>query len=448
MNKLLNKIQLIVVCMIFSLGAYFSCLEILSAQVYNSTNFKVLDPVQTSGGGLSSSPSFNLESSINQIGIGTSSAAGFKINAGFLYFPFVTTPIVSATPGDGSVALSWTVATGVLGWNVGGYNVGQATNSAGPYTFGSSLGNVLSTTVGSLGNGTAYYFIVRAEDIFGNSISTSTYVSATPVATVIPPAGGGGGGGGGGFPGVQTAVIFSGKAYPKSVVTLLKDAQIAATTIAGSDASFQINLTNISGGNYIFSLYSEDNNGNRSSLVTFPVSVTTGATTNVSGIFIAPTIAVDKSEVKRGENVAIFGQSVPSADIVISVHSDQEYFSKTISDKNGIYLDNFDTSFLDYGGHTTKSKASIGNQLVSGYSYAVNFTVGTQTVLAEPTKKCPARGDLNNDCRVNLVDFSIASYWYKGILSDTMKVTEREKLNGDGKINLVDFSIMSFYWTG
>ena len=63
-------------------------------------------------------------------------------------------------------------------------------------------------------------------------------------------------------------------------------------------------------------------------------------------------------------------------------------------------------------------------------------------------KKCPAKGDLNGDCRVNLVDFSIASYWYKGILSDAFKKIEISKLNGDGKINLVDFSIMAYYWTG
>ena len=97
------------------------------------------------------------------------------------------------------------------------------------------------------------------------------------------------------------------------MVTLLKDAQIAATTIAGTDAKFQINISNLSGGNYIFSVYSEDKKGLRSSLLTFPVSVTSGATTNISGIFIAPTIATDKSDVRRGDNIAIFGQSIPSS---------------------------------------------------------------------------------------------------------------------------------------
>ena len=262
--------------------------------------------------------------------------------------------------------------------------------------------------------------------------------------------GGGGGGGGGAYvpPVVETKVNFSGRAYPKSTVTLLKDAQIAATTIAGSDANFQISISGLAGGNYIFSIYSEDNKGIRSSLLTFPVSVTSDATTQISGIFIAPTIAVDKSEVKRGDNIAIFGQSAPQADIVISVNSEEEFFGKTISDKDGVYLYNFDSSFVDYGTHFTKSKASIGNQAISSFSNTISFKVGTKNVAAGPPSKCPAKADLNNDCRVNLIDFSIAAYWYKRPLSVLFAATEKEKLNGDGKVDLVDFSIMAFYWTG
>lgn len=257
--------------------------------------------------------------------------------------------------------------------------------------------------------------------------------------------GGGGGGGGGGIyiPSTPaTSVVFTGRAYPKSAITLLKDAQIAATTIAGLDANFQISVSGLSTGNYIFSLYSEDNKGIRSSLLTFPVSVTAGVITNVSGVFVAPTIAVDKSEVKRGDNIAIFGQSAPQADITISVNSDEKFFGKTISDKDGVYLYNFDTSLIDYGIHNTKSKASIGNQLVSSWSYLINFKVGTKNVVAE-LPKTAVKGDMNNDKQVNLVDFSIAAYWYKRPAPPVAV-----DLNSDGKVDLVDFSIMAYYWTG
>lgn len=262
------------------------------------------------------------------------------------------------------------------------------------------------------------------------------------------PAPSGGGGGGGGYvpPPVQTAVNFSGRAYPKSTVTLLKDAQIAATTVAGTNADFQMSLSGLSGGNYIFSVYSEDSRGVRSSLLTFPIGITAGATTRVSGIFLAPTIAVDKSEMRRGDNVAIFGRSAPWADIIISVNSEDEFFAKTASGATGVYLYNFDTSVLDHGLHYTKSKAALSGE-ISSFSRSISFTVGDKTILSRP-EKCPLKGDLNGDCRVNLVDFSIAAYWYKKPILADFTVKEKERLNDDGKVDLIDFSIMAFYWTG
>lgn len=296
-----------------------------------------------------------------------------------------------------------------------------------------------------------YWFKVKARALAEPNWAAATEQFIAESGTITPPVNppGGGGGGGGGYvaPPVVTQANFSGRAYPKSAVTLLKDAQVAAATVAGADANFQINLTGLSAGNYIFSVYSEDKNGIRSSLLTFPISVTSGATTNVSGIFIAPTIAVDKSEVKRGDNIAIFGQSASQADITISVNSDEEFFAKTISDKDGIYLYNFDTAILEYATHYIKSKAIIGNLAISGWSNSISFKVGEKNVAIESEKKA-LKGDLNNDGKVNLIDFSIAAYWYKRTISASFATIEKERLNGDGKVNLIDFSIMAYYWTG
>lgn len=252
--------------------------------------------------------------------------------------------------------------------------------------------------------------------------------------------GGGGGGGGGGIAPTPTGVTFSGRAYPNSAVTLLKDAQIAATTITGADANFQVSVSGISGGNYIFSVYSEDNKGIRSSLLTFPVSVTSGAAIKVGGIFIAPTITVDKSEVRRGDNIAIFGQSAPNFEITIGIHSDEEFFSKTKADQNGAYLYNFDTSPLAMEQHFTRSKAALNGE-ISSFSKSISFLVGTRNI--GKAVEAFLKGDLNNDRRVNLVDFSIAAYWYK-----RPSPPPTADLNGDGKVDLIDFSIMAYYWTG
>ncbi len=309
---------------------------------------------------------------------------------------------------------------------------GDGTKNGGEQCDGSDLGGATCASRGFYGG---------ALSCNANcSFNTSQCTSAPPP----PPSGGGGGGGGGGgyYVAPQTAVSFSGRAYPKSSVTILKDAQIVATTIADANANFSTTISGLSGGNYIFAVYSEDSKGVRSSLLTFPVSVTSGATTNIGGIFIAPTIAVDKSEAKRGDNIAIFGQSFPNSEIIISVNSDKEFFNKINADINGAYLYNFDTAQLDIGQHFTKSK-SAHDGAISSFSKVISFAVGTKNILVGPPAKCPPKADLNGDCRVNLVDFSIAAYWYK-----RANPPASVDINGDGKVNLIDFSIMAFYWTG
>lgn len=268
---------------------------------------------------------------------------------------------------------------------------------------------------------------------------------ATCSASCTTNACGSGGGGGGGSSGVLlapvTSVTFTGKAYPKSTVTLLKDGQIAVTTVAGTKANFEFTISGLSGGNYIFSVYSEDAKGIHSSLLTFPVGVTLGATTKVGGIFIAPTIQVDKSEVNQGDTLVIFGQSVPDSDLAIFLNSSPEFFAKTKSDASGAYVYYLNTLSLAVGQYTAKAKATTQGE-VSSLSKEISFVVGKKTVSA-PLSKNTSKGDMNNDQQINLVDFSIAAYWYKRS-APPLNVD----LNSDGKVDLVDFSIMAFYWTG
>jgi len=169
---------------------------VVHATDFSSTDYKVSAPVLYSGE-YSTSTSFQLFGSISQIATGTSTVAGYQVRSGFLYFPVVTTPVASATAGAGQVSLTWSAATVAQGWSIGGYNVGQSTTIGGPYTYSVSLGNVTNSTRTGLTNGTTYYFIVRAQDAFGNSIATSSEVSAMPVASatavVSTPLPGGGG---------------------------------------------------------------------------------------------------------------------------------------------------------------------------------------------------------------------------------------------------------------
>ncbi|OGZ08018.1 MAG: hypothetical protein A3C93_00505 [Candidatus Lloydbacteria bacterium RIFCSPHIGHO2_02_FULL_54_17] len=179
----------------------FLAVATASATDYTSPSFMVKDPVLFPAA-YSTSTGYILISTMAQISIGTSTATTGSVRelrSGFEYFPFVTRPVLSAVPGSASVSLSWSASVGILGWTVSGYSVGQSLTSGGPYTF-TGVGLVTVSTAVGLVNGTTYYFVVAAQDAFGNFIATSTEVSATPVAGVTPPTPGGGGGGGGYVP--------------------------------------------------------------------------------------------------------------------------------------------------------------------------------------------------------------------------------------------------------
>lgn len=180
-----------------TLGIFFAVTA--EATEYSSASYVVKDPVLAPAG-YATSAGYAMTMTVGQIAIGTSTptVAGTvgETRSGFEYFPFVNRPTPSATAGAAQVSLSWTAATGVLGWTVSGYSVGQSTVSGGPYTF-SAVGNVTSSVATGLANGTTYYFVIAAKDFFGNFIATSTEVSGTPVASATPtptPTTSGGGG--------------------------------------------------------------------------------------------------------------------------------------------------------------------------------------------------------------------------------------------------------------
>ncbi len=420
------------------------------AQYTTSTNFQIENPiVGTMEGGISTSSSFQYISSSGQLESGQSTSTSFAKNAGFLYFPIATTPVVATTAGNGSVLVSWTASVGTLG-NVTSYEVGVGTNALGPFTY-TNVGNVLSSNVTSLTNGTTYYFKVRSY-VSGLIVSDSSVVSGLPTAgTGTTTTGGGGGGVGGLSTGTTTGgdtgggtgrINFSGRAYPNSKVSILKDGVLVVSTVADPKADFSVSIGTLANGNYSFSVYGQDSNDRRSTSFSFPVFITQGSAINIGGIFLSPTIDVDKSEVKQGDNVVIFGQSVPDSDITISVHSEQEIFNKVKTDKSGVYLLNFDTSQIEIGSHLAKSKSAVETE-VSPFGNTVAFKVGNESKKKELNTCSSLRGDLNCDKKVNLVDFSIMAYWYK-----KTDFPANVDLNKDGIISLIDFSIMAFNWTG
>jgi hypothetical protein len=437
--KTKNIISSVIICA--ALIGYWS---LGFAADFSSTSFVVKSPVISSGFKSASSANFGLGQSLTQTAIGKSTSANFQLWSGFQYYYLVKQNTLTATAGNGQVSLSWTVPATYLGIAAGDYEVGVGTVS-GSYVF-VDVGNVTSYTKTDLTNGNTYYFKIKAKTSAGTFLVFSNEASAAPAAPSTPPSTGGGGGGGGAAYVTPVAsgnavVIFKGLAYPGADVTVLKDGAVAATTIADSQANFQVQIANLATGIYSFSVYAEDTAGRKSTTVNFIQSLTSGVTTTADNIFLAPTIAVDHSIIKKGDTLGILGYSAPAAQVNVFVNSTQEYVEKVSAGTNGGWFKAFDTSFLDMGDHTTRSKAVKG-ELISVFSSAVPFKVGDKSVEA-PQTAC-GRSDLNCDGRVNITDFSILLYFWK----KTNPSNQKADINGDSVVNLTDLSIMLYDWTG
>src|SRR3989344_1253051 len=104
---------------------------------------------------------------------------------------------------------------------------------------------------------------------------------------------------------------------------------------------------------------------------------------------------------------------------------------------------------------------NLGGEVARPQSFALDVSEGLITYVSDinfvraearqPRGGCTngnCKGDLNTDRKIDLIDFSIASYWWQRPLEGDFVGVEKKELNGDGKVNIEDFSILAYYWTG
>lgn len=424
----------------------------VNATDYTSSDFILRDPVLTDGGGFSSSSGFQFWNTLGEQTFGQNASESNSQRSGFLYFPVATgAPIVTATAGNARAILTWTAASTALGLAVASYDVGQGTVSGGPYSF-TSVGNVLTNTPSNLTNGTAYYFVIRARDAHGEILTTSAQATATPRNGGSTVSGGA----------TSSFLTFHGWANPFETVVIDQNGiEVARVPVDGS-ASFVARFNNVATGEYLFSFHGESAQGDRSNAFLLPVYFVSNSMMDVAGILLPPSATISHTQFALDDVVIVSGKTVPGALATATVNSNQPVVVSATADSSGSYQLSIPANTLVVGSYSLVVRA-IYNGVISSPSFTLSFirtaksteeSVGSIPIQPVPSlkpgtsgKHC-GRGDLNCDGRVNIVDFSIAAFWYKHTLNDAFRSIEVERLNGDGKVTFVDFSILVFYWTG
>lgn len=238
----------------------------------------------------------------------------------------------------------------------------------------------------------------------------------------------------------NTSVQFKGRAYPHADVILLRNGVEVSRVIANNDATFTITIPeeiDKNNQNILYSLYAVDKNNNRSILLNFPTKIQGGFLTFLNNILFPPTIVSDKYESKISGFVNILGYSVPNRELEITFKDNN--FKKSFyltSRGDGTYNINLPLTEIPKGEYNILINYKNDTRL----SKFLRLIVGERdTVNNSDNSNIP--GDCNRDRIINLVDFSVAAFWYKK--DNPPKCVDT---NFDNIINLVDFSILAYYW--
>jgi hypothetical protein len=277
-----------------------------------------------------------------------------------------------------------------------------------------------------------YCFVVETLDAFSNVIGDSNEVCTTVVG------GGGPGGGGGGGDEFDMGVRFTGQAYPRSSVRLLKEGNEVQVTQADSRGYFNLGLEENVARSVIYTLFAIDVTGNKSLLINYPVVVRVDSVASLSGVLFVPTINTDKSVVKFGDFLKVSGYAIQNKELEILIEDGIKKSFSTFSGEDGSYALSIPMGTLARGEY----KVYVKYKEDPRFSKLIRFTIGDANVWnKEEVSSLP--GDCNFDRNINLVDFSILAFWY-----GKDNPPECVDTNKDRIINLVDFSILAFYWTG
>jgi len=325
--------------------------------------------------------------------------------------------------------------------------------SMGNYFTSSSFQLLHTTIVSTPTDDTTYTFYVRCVDRVGlanpDDYIISFYLQPAlpaiipgepggppiPPAPTYPP-----------YPAVPLGpqMEITGWTAPRSKIVILKDNVDALDGVANGGGYFDLSFTNLVQGTYSFGVYSLDSSALRTATYGTTLTLVAGTKNAISDIFLSPTISAATTTIRVGSAIDLNGQSVASSAIDISmipqqrgaIPDSQIVNATTVSDSGGAWSYRLPTTGLKANTYLVRARASTPLLHASPWSLPVYVGVGTK-----PSPDFCRRSDLNNDSKVNLVDFSILLYHWNS--SDAIA-----DINMDGRVNLTDFSVMLYCWTG
>ncbi len=249
----------------------------------------------------------------------------------------------------------------------------------------------------------------------------------------------------------DTIVIFKGIAYPSSNLTISEGGTVLSSFTLAAQARFEVTYK-VTPGNHTYTIVGTDSDGIQGRTSNFTLTMSQGTTTTISGIFLGPTITIDKSTITAGETATLSGTTAPNSSVNVTISTatsgtsaaagPQQAVHTASADNNGRWLQLVRANDLSTGPYTAKAQAiEPSANSVSEFSKTLAFEVKGG---ASDTCSNSLAADINCDTKVNLIDFSILLFFWNA----TNPTNARADINRDTHVNITDFSILLFYWTG
>lgn len=244
-----------------------------------------------------------------------------------------------------------------------------------------------------------------------------------------------------------TIITISGKTFPNAKIQILKDGESIVHLKSNNDGNFFQSIFGFYSGTYHFGILAEDKNKNTTSIYSFNITSRPGAVISAVGVYLQPTIAIDRDHIAAGEDINIDGYGIPNSVVSIKIKNkttgSETYINNKKTDRKGYYFYELDSYKMSVGEYEISSTTK-GGDYETNESKKVYLNIEKEGTIINNSEnynhniKC----DLDKDTSVNLVDFSILLFHW---MSSSYKDGD---FNNDGIIDIKDFSIMAYNWTG
>lgn len=253
-----------------------------------------------------------------------------------------------------------------------------------------------------------------------------------------------------------TAVYsFSGYCSPNSVVTFLENGVSVGTTTSDSAGYFSKDIEKDDETSHTFSYYCTDSSGDTSSTLSTTSSTTINNNVTTSEIVVPPTIELAATSVDVSDSVSISGYTIPNSTVTVTINS-LTITKTTTSNSSGYWSVSVPASEIGSGSHTVSTVVTMGST-TSASSSTLSFNItgsvagstatptpATATTTPTPTVIQYLPADFNKDRAVNNIDLGLFLANFEKSVTKNIEIFD---LNNDGKIDIVDFSILLYYFS-